>query len=127
MTEKIRDIYMAIMHAAANGRGLHLTADEVWDLAQDDAIETRAGNALNETEHAGMAYNRVDFWRTKKPYPVGQFANLSGMAADDPKRYQPPSIPPEPVSSPKPFTFADPAAQLQHERHRAESKGRGER
>lgn len=27
-------------------------------------------------------------------------------------------------TAPKPFTFADPSAQLQHERHRAESKGR---
>jgi hypothetical protein len=33
---------------------------------------------------------------------------------------------PAPVPAPKPFTFADPAAQLQHERHRAESR-RGER
>ncbi|MGR9386396.1 hypothetical protein [Rhizobium leguminosarum] len=126
MTDKIRDVYMAIMHAAANGRGLHLTADEVCDLALDDAIETRAGNALNETEHAGMTYKRVEFWRTKKPYPVGQFANLSGMSLNDPKRIPPPSKPPEATTAPKPFTFADPNAQREHERIRAESKGREE-
>lgn len=28
------------------------------------------------------------------------------------------------LAAPKPFTFADPSAQLQHERHRAESKRR---
>lgn len=85
MSQK-RDVYMAIMHAAANGRGVHLTADEVWDLAHDDAIETRAGNALNETEHAGMVYKTMDFWRTKKPYQVGESSNLSGLHKDDPRR-----------------------------------------
>lgn len=83
---KGRDTYMAIMHAAANGRGLHLTADEVWDLALDDAIETRAGNGLNEDEHVGMTYKSMDFWRTKKPYQVGERANLSGFSKDDPHR-----------------------------------------
>ncbi|QSY98553.1 hypothetical protein J2J97_32120 (plasmid) [Rhizobium bangladeshense] len=83
---KERDVYMAIMHAAANGRGLHLTADEVFALSMDSAIETRAGNALNEDEHAGLTYKPADFWRTKKPYPVGEFANLSGYHRDDKKR-----------------------------------------
>lgn len=73
-----RDVYMAIMHAAANGRGLCLSFDEVWDLSIDDAIEARAGNALNESEYAGMSYKSTDFWRTKKPYPVGEAANLTG-------------------------------------------------
>lgn len=86
-----RDIYMAIMHAAANGRGLHLTAAEVWDLALDDAIETRAGNALNEDEHVGMVYKSIEFWRAKKPFQVGQSANLSGFSRDDPSRPRAPS------------------------------------
>lgn len=85
MSQK-RDVYMAIMHAAANGRGVHLNADEVWDLAHDDAIETRAGNALNESEHAGMVYKTMDFWRMKKPYQVGESSNLSGFHKDDPRR-----------------------------------------
>lgn len=75
---KKRDVYMAIMHAAANCRGLHLTADEVWDLHLDDAIEARAGNALNESEYPGMAYKSREFWRTKKPFQVGTPANLTG-------------------------------------------------
>lgn len=32
--------------------------------------------------------------------------------------------PPEPVPDPKPFTFADPSAQREWERHKAESKRR---
>lgn len=86
-----RDIYMAIMHAAANGRGLHLTAGEVSDLAHDDAIETRAGNALNEDEHLGMTYKSMEFWRTKKPYQVGEGANLSGWSKDDADRPRTPA------------------------------------
>lgn len=81
-----RDVYMAIMHAAANGRGLRLTADEVLGLADDDAIETRAGNALNEDEHAGMTYKSMGFWRTKKPFQIGEGANLSGWSKADPDR-----------------------------------------
>lgn len=29
---------------------------------------------------------------------------------------------PAPIPAPKPFTFADPSAELQHDRHRAESR-----
>lgn len=32
------------MRAAKRGTGLRLTADEVWKLACDDAIETKANN-----------------------------------------------------------------------------------
>lgn len=78
-----RDIYMAIMHAAANGRGLHINPDEAWSLALDDAIATRAANVLNETEHVDMVYNSTDFWRSKKPYRVGEASNLSGYSKDD--------------------------------------------
>jgi hypothetical protein len=83
MTGK-RDVYVAIMHAAANGRGLHLTADEVWGLSFDDAIATRAGNMLTEDEHRGVSGE--DFWRKKKPYLKGRPANLFGYATDDPER-----------------------------------------
>ncbi|MEH2508651.1 hypothetical protein V1291_000005 [Nitrobacteraceae bacterium AZCC 1564] len=43
-----RDIYIAIMRAAARGNGLRLTALEVADLAIDDAIATAAANGLSE-------------------------------------------------------------------------------
>lgn len=35
-------VYQRIMQAHKLGRGLHLTAIEVADLANDDCIETRA-------------------------------------------------------------------------------------
>lgn len=44
------DIYIAIMVAAARGKGLHLTADEVDELSADEAIETRAANGLDEKD-----------------------------------------------------------------------------
>lgn len=46
----MRDVYIAIMRAAARGQGLRLTADECADLSIDDAIATRAGNALDDSE-----------------------------------------------------------------------------
>jgi hypothetical protein len=64
-----RDVYMAIMHAAANGRGLRLTAEEVWALSFDDAIETVAGNALDPDAPPGQTYKTKAFWKTQKPYP----------------------------------------------------------
>lgn len=34
--------YRRIMEAAKAGRGIRLTAEEVWELSRDDAIERRA-------------------------------------------------------------------------------------
>lgn len=45
-----RDAHIAIMVAAAHGRGLRLSADEVFDLSCDDAIETAAANGLDERD-----------------------------------------------------------------------------
>jgi hypothetical protein len=45
-----RDVYIAIMRAAARGCGVHLTPDECFALSLDDAIATRAGNGLEEHE-----------------------------------------------------------------------------
>lgn len=42
-----RDIYVAIMVAAAKNRGITLTPDEVSKLSNDDAISRRALNALD--------------------------------------------------------------------------------
>jgi hypothetical protein len=41
-----RPIYIAIMAASEAGRGLHLTADEVWELSRDDAVSHRAAVTL---------------------------------------------------------------------------------
>lgn len=45
-----RNVYLAIMAAAANGRGLHLTPAEVAALALDSAIENTALNELEAEE-----------------------------------------------------------------------------
>lgn len=47
----LADPYVRIMVAAMHGRGVHLSADEVWDLKMDDAIATNATNVL---ERAGL-------------------------------------------------------------------------
>ena len=47
-----RDIYIAIMVAAAKGRCVFLSVEEVRDLSNDDAIMTRAANALDASEFA---------------------------------------------------------------------------
>lgn len=62
MTEHKRDIYRAIMIAAANGRGLHLTAAECFDLSLDDAIATAAAWNLHNLDNLDR-----DFWRRQSP------------------------------------------------------------
>lgn len=75
------------MIAAANGRGLHLTADEVLDLSLDDAIHTRANNSISETEFAYFDHHGPDqFWRDAKPTIQSEPANLAGFHRDDPDR-----------------------------------------
>lgn len=49
-----RRIYVAILQAAACGKGLHLTADEVFSLRMDDAIATAACNQLTPEEVAAV-------------------------------------------------------------------------
>lgn len=80
-----RDIYMAVMVAAANGRGLHLTADEVFLLSLDDAVSTYAANALSEREFERYAED-PNFWATIKPFVRQDAANLAGFSRDDPAR-----------------------------------------
>lgn len=45
-----RNIYIAIMVAAAKGRGLRLSIDDVADLAFDDAIQQFAVNCLDDSD-----------------------------------------------------------------------------
>jgi hypothetical protein len=56
--------YQAIMMAAANGRGLRLTAEEAEQLSGDGAIETVANNGLSE-EDVGLwqGVGHWEFWR----------------------------------------------------------------
>ncbi|SFI15063.1 hypothetical protein [Albimonas pacifica] len=48
---RLNDPYNRIMRAAKAGKGVRLSADEVWDLHLDDAIATRA-HFLQEEEEA---------------------------------------------------------------------------
>lgn len=81
-----RDIYIAIMVADAKGVGLRLTADEVGELASDEAIRTAALNGLDDRDwpehgmHAGPAWGKIDPTKDRVP------ANLSTGAQNDPKR-----------------------------------------
>jgi hypothetical protein len=45
--------WQKIMRAAQRGTGLHLTADEVWQLSRDDAIEQAATQARAEEFREG--------------------------------------------------------------------------
>lgn len=63
-----RDTYIAIMVAAAKGKGLRLTADECYGLSFDDAIATRAHNGLDaedwpsfsDPQGAPVQWNKID-------------------------------------------------------------------
>lgn len=64
-----RDIYIAIMVACDRGVGLRLTAREVFELAGDDAIETRALNMISQEEYDAMFEGvREKDWCDLDPY-----------------------------------------------------------
>jgi hypothetical protein len=92
MTE--RDIYMAVMVASANGRGLHLTADEVDMLSLDDAISTAAANMLTEDEHNRWLAEGDTFWAAIRPTKRRDAAYLAGFHKNDPARLAGVTTPP---------------------------------
>lgn len=61
-----RNPYIAIQVAAAKGRGLLLTPEEVHILAQDGALETVAINDLDEEEQA-RPWKDIDPRRKRDP------------------------------------------------------------
>jgi hypothetical protein len=72
-----RNVYQAIMIAAAQDKGLRITAKEAHQLAMDDAIETVANNSLPEADYDNLGVsNHWDFWRKfarrKAPSPVSR-------------------------------------------------------
>jgi len=81
-----RDIYRAIMIAAAKGRGLKLTADEAFALSMDDAISTRAANSITEEDWVRYSAGWKSFWYNQSAMPTIGPANLAGYARDDPER-----------------------------------------
>lgn len=63
-----RDVYIAIMRAAARGEGLRLTADECGQLSIDDAVATRAGNALESGENVeGFDWAKCNPAKPRRP------------------------------------------------------------
>lgn len=46
-----RNPHVAILWAAARGKGLHLSKDDVWTLRWDDAIETHATHVTEGEPH----------------------------------------------------------------------------
>jgi hypothetical protein len=77
------DIYIAIMVAAARGRGLHLSADEVAELAADDAIEARAANGLDEQDWPKHNEFAAPKWASIDPNKRRGGDNLTCTAPED--------------------------------------------
>lgn len=71
-----RDIYIAIMVAAANGHGVHLSADEIAKLSRDEAIRSAAANALELAEWPDPT-NTSPNWADINPYRKRTPANLT--------------------------------------------------
>lgn len=67
-----RDAHIAIMVAAAHGRGVRLSADEVAALACDDAIETAAMNGLDEVDWPEHEKGGSPKWAKIKPRREGR-------------------------------------------------------
>lgn len=76
MSKRTRNIYKAIMVAAAKGRGLRLKAEEVFNLSMDDAIMTSASNALTEEEIRVKDGGGYHDWEKMSPYPQGEPAEI---------------------------------------------------
>lgn len=74
-----RNIYIAIMRAAARGEGLRLSPIEVADLAFDDAIETHAAQCLDQDDWEPIGRHGISThkpWRSMNPYKKRVGANL---------------------------------------------------
>jgi len=79
-TGRPRDVYIAIMVAEAKGKGLHLTFEELQALTLDDAIATRASNALN-TEDWGRMTEKG--WAWVNPYADRGLAANEATRSDE--------------------------------------------
>lgn len=69
-----RDVYIAIMVAVDKGTGVNLTWDECFALGLDDAICTRANNALTEDE---WLHARDNGWAGIDPAKKREAANTA--------------------------------------------------
>lgn len=78
-----RDIYIAIMVADAKGNGLRLTAEQVGDLAMDEAIRQAAMNGLAADEWPQDNPHAEPDWKRIKPFRDRTAANLACRAPED--------------------------------------------
>lgn len=62
-----RDLYIAVMKAFAEGKGINLTWDECSDLWMDDAFSSYAFNSLEKDEAELVERDRIDGWRKIDP------------------------------------------------------------
>ena len=84
-----RDIYIAIMVASANGRGLRLSPDEVDELAGDEAIRAAALNGLSEDDWPERGDFASPNWKTIDPSKSRVAGNLFCKAPEDRTRQEP--------------------------------------
>lgn len=84
-TRRKRDVYIAIMVAAATGKGVRLSWDECADLAMDDAVATRAANGLSpgEFKHTGDGAFMHDGWKLIDPYAARHSGNFAMMSESE--------------------------------------------
>jgi hypothetical protein len=80
---KERDVYVAIMVASARGTGVNLTWAECSELSLDDAVATRAANALEAPEYGGGFGPGEEGWAKIDPYRSRVPANLSCTPIDE--------------------------------------------
>lgn len=73
----MRDIYIAIMAAAARDQGLRLTADECFNLSLDSAIYTAAANGLEPQDWPDYQNDTTIDWRKVDPKRQRVASNLT--------------------------------------------------
>lgn len=80
-----RDPYIAIMVAAAHGKGLHLSADEVAGLSLDNAIAAAAANGLEASEWPEHRKFGEPNWKAIDPRRKRTPGNIGCIAPEEAK------------------------------------------
>jgi hypothetical protein len=81
------------------------------------------GHSENKWIRMGRYYPEMKRWYYSGTNERSHRAQVEG---DEPTHWMMLPKPPEATTAPKPFTFADPARQVEHEKHRAHSRRDGE-
>lgn len=77
----VRPIYISILAAADEGRGIRLTADEVFELSRDDAIVQRAGVELEDDDEF-VTSNDFTWGQALKDWHARRASNPSEQHAE---------------------------------------------